>query len=196
MVFTEIAASASERTSIGSLIDALGDRSFAALLLFFGAINMIPLPPGASTFLGAPMILIAGQMAWGSRRVWMPRRVRETSIGAQQFKTAVAWMAARLERLEKIIRPRYWPFRRRVGERVVGVIALILAIVVTLPIPLGNWLPAFSITMLSLALSERDGLLLAVGTAVGAASLIVITFVIGSIALMAKILWNHAAAYF
>ena len=37
--------------------------------------------------------------------------------------------------------------------------ALVLAIVVTLPIPLGNWLPAFATALLGLALSERDGIL-------------------------------------
>lgn len=195
-VFIEVAATAGDRISIGSLIDSLGDRSFAALLLFFAALNLLPLPPGASAFLGAPMVLISGQMAWGSRRVWMPRAVRSKSISAEQFRTAVGWMAPKLERLEKLIRPRYWPFWRRQGERVVGVMALVLAILVTLPIPLGNWLPAFSIAILSLALSERDGILLGIGTAVGIAATVVVGFVIGSVALMVKVLWNHAGAYF
>ena len=50
----------------------------------------------------------------------------------------------------------------------------------TLPIPLGNWLPAFSTALLGLALSERDGILFAIGGAVGVASLAVIAAVIGA----------------
>ena len=34
--------------SIATIRDALGDRSFAALLFFFAVINLIPLPPGTS----------------------------------------------------------------------------------------------------------------------------------------------------
>ena len=55
-----------------------------------------------------------------------------------------------------------------------------LAIVVTLPIPLGNWLPAFATALLGLALSERDGILLAVGGALSVASIGVIVAVIGA----------------
>ena len=73
----------------------------------------------------------------------------------------------RLVWIERMIRPRYWPFWRRRGDRVIGIIALIMAITVTLPIPLGNWLPAFSTALLGLALSERDGILFALGSAVG-----------------------------
>lgn len=50
----------------------------------------------------------------------------------------------------------------------------------TLPIPLGNWLPAFATTLLGLALSERDGILFAVGSVVAMASIAVIVFVIGA----------------
>jgi hypothetical protein len=196
VVFTEIADAAGERVSLASLVDALGDRSFAALLLFFAAINLLPWPPGVSTFLGAPMLLIAGQMAWGSRRVWLPKSLRDRSIAVDQFRTAVRWMVPRLERLERLIRPRYWPFWRRQGERIVGIIALLLSVIVVLPIPLGNWLPSLSIAVLSLAMFERDGLLLAIGSALGVTAVAVTSLVVGSVAVMIQILWNHAGDYF
>ncbi|MGN6764909.1 MAG: exopolysaccharide biosynthesis protein, partial [Rhizobiaceae bacterium] len=77
--------------------------------------------------------------------------------------------------------PRYWPFRdERTADRVIGAIALLFAIAVTLPIPLGNWLPACSIFLLSLALSERDGLCLIAGMVVGVISILVIALVAGA----------------
>ena len=81
------------------------------------------------------------------------------------------WIIPRLIRLERVIRPRYWPFWRKQGDRIIGGLALVLAIVVTLPIPLGNWLPALATALLGLALSERDGVLLAVGGALSVASI-------------------------
>jgi hypothetical protein len=195
-VFTEIAETADGPVSIGMIIDALGDRSFAALLLFFAAINLLPLPPGASLILGAPMILVTAQMTWGARRVWMPRSVRERTLTAEQFRAAIAWAAPKLRGLEQWIRPRYWPFWRRQGERIVGTIALVLSVVVAMPIPLGNWLPALSVAILALALTERDGLLLAIGTAVGIVALFVVTAVVGSAAVLASMIWANLFSTF
>ena len=85
----------------------------------------------------------------------------------------------RLVRLERMIRPRYWPFWRQHGDRVIGVIALVMAITITLPIPLGNWPPALATALLGLALSERDGILFAVGCAVALGSMAIVASVMG-----------------
>lgn len=179
-LFAQIARDADDRVSVASIRDALGDRSFAALLVVFAAFNMIPLPPGASAFLGLPMVIVAAQMMYGSRRAWLPGFLMNRSISAEQFRTVMDWAVPRLDRLEQLIRPRYWPFWRRRGDRVVGFLALVMAIVVTLPIPLGNWLPAFSTALLGLSLVQRDGILLAIGGAFGIAALAVTAFVVGA----------------
>ena len=74
-VFSEIAHEAQDRVSIASIRDKLGERSFAALLVFFAAINLIPVPPGTSAILGLPLLIISLQMVYGSRRVWLPVRL-------------------------------------------------------------------------------------------------------------------------
>ena len=102
-------------------------------------------------------------MAYGSKQAWLPAFVMDDRSSADQFRSVMEWIIPRLIQLERLIRPRYWPFWRKQGDRIIGIIALILAIVVTLPIPLGNWLPAFSTALLGLALSERDGILFAIG---------------------------------
>ena len=179
-VFIEMAHAAEDRVTMASIRDALGGRSFAALLVLFGAFNLIPLPPGASAILGLPLLIVAAQMAFGGKRAWLPRFVAEKSLSAAQFKAIIQRVAPHLARLEQYIRPRYWPFWRRRGDRITGIIALLLSVIVTLPIPLGNWLPAFSITLLGLALTERDGVLFGIGSVVGVAALGVVVFVIGA----------------
>lgn len=178
-IFAEIARDAQGDISIGDIRDTLGKRSFAPLLVLFAAFNLIPLPPGASAILGLPLLIVAAQMAFGSNRAWLPAFITKRSLSAEQFRTVTDWTIPRLIRLEQVIRPRYWPFWRRQGDRVIGVIALVLSISITLPIPLGNWLPAFATALLGLALSERDGILFAVGSIVGIASLAVIGAVVG-----------------
>src|SRR5690606_11854142 len=133
--------------------DALGDRSFATLLLFFALLNMLPLPPGSTLILGLPLVLVAMQMVMGRRSVWLPRFLLAKSIDAGQFRRLSGRMMPRLERLEKFVRPRYWPFpSARTAERLIGLTALVLATLVTLPIPFGNWFPALACALLGLAL--------------------------------------------
>lgn len=190
-VFHHIAENATGEVSIGTIRDQLGDRSFAALLVFFAAINMIPLPPGASAFLGLPLLIISLQMVYGSKRVWLPEVLTKRSISATTFRSVSDRVIPWLVWIEQMIRPRYWPFRRRRGDRVIGVIALLMAISITLPIPLGNWPPAFSTALLGLALSERDGILFALGSLAGIAAMAVVAFVIGAagVAIQAAMSW-------
>jgi hypothetical protein len=181
VVFEEQARDASEAVTILKVRDALGDRSLAALLAFFAAINLLPLPPGTTVVLGPPLVIVAVQMMLGQARVWLPRSVLDRSIPADRFRQMTARAMPRLRWLERLIQPRYWPFRsERAADRLIGVVALILGIAVTLPIPFGNWLPAFSIFLLSLALSERDGLCLIAGLVVGAVAFLVIALVAGT----------------
>jgi hypothetical protein len=179
-VFAQLARDAHGPVSIGHIRDALGNRSFAPLLVLFAAFNLLPLPPGASAVLGLPLIIVSAQMVYGAKQTWLPSYLSNRSLNADTFRNMMDWIIPRLIRIERVIRPRYWPFWRKQGDRIIGCVALVLAIVVTLPIPLGNWLPAFATALLGLSLSERDGLLLAVGGAVSVASFCVIAAVVGA----------------
>jgi hypothetical protein len=181
LVFEELSRDASEAVTILQVREALGDRSLAALLAFFAAINLLPLPPGTTVVLGPPLVIVAVQMMLGQARVWLPRSVLDRSIPADRFRQMTARAMPRLLWLERLIQLRYWPFRsERAADRLIGVVALILGIAVTLPIPFGNWLPAFSIFLLSLALSERDGLCLIAGLVAGVISFLIIALVAGA----------------
>jgi hypothetical protein len=87
-----------------------------------------------------------------------------------------------LERIEKLLRPRFRPLLSWFGERLIGVAILVLAIVLALPIPFANWLPACAIAIIGLAIVEKDGAAVVVGLGIGVLSLIVAgTVVIGLI---------------
>ena len=191
MLFAQMARDADGPVSIAHMRNALGNRSFAPLLVLFAAFNLLPLPPGASVVLGIPLIIVSAQMVYGSKQAWLPSFLMKRSMSADQFRRLMDWVIPRLIRLEKLVRPRYWPFWRRQGDRVIGVVALFLAVVVTLPIPLVNWLPALATALLGLALSERDGILLAIAGTVVILSLTIVAAVIGaaSIATHAALGW-------
>lgn len=48
-------------------------------------------------------------------------------------------------------------------ENLVGLVCLVLAVILMLPIPLGNTLPALAISVLALGVLERDGIWIVLG---------------------------------
>lgn len=179
-LFAQLARDANGPVSVAAIRDALGERSLAAFVVLFAGLNLIPAPPGASVILGLPLVIVAAQMLGGAKRAWLPGFILRRSLSAERFRKAMDWILPRLMRLERYVRPRFWPFRRRRGERIVGAAALLLAIVVTLPIPFGAWLPALATALIALSLIERDGILLTVGVVVGIASIGIVVAVVGA----------------
>ena len=180
-VIVELGQTAGERVSLQELTEALTDRSFAALIILFAAPNLLPLPPGSSTFFGIPLILIASQLLLGRPRLWLPRLLRERSLDQATFARLTTRMEPVLQRFERLAKPRYWPLPQVVAERFVGLVVLLMALVLVFPIPFGNWTPAVAAILVSLGLSERDGIWLAIGTLVAAGSLGLAAGIVGSL---------------
>jgi hypothetical protein len=185
VILERLSQEGSAPVSIGEIRDALGDRSFAALLVLFAAMNLLPLPIGATLVFGPPLVLVSMQMVLGYDAPWLPRWLTAKTIGRERFVKAAARIIPLFRRMERFVQPRRWPFAPGTADRPIGAMALVLAIAVTLPIPLGNWLPSLSVAIIGLALSERDGVFLAIGAAVGILSLLIIGAVVGAAGVMA-----------
>lgn len=80
--------------------------------------------------------------------------------------------------LERVLKPRLDLLVSPAAERLLGFALLILAVILFLPIPLGNMLPAVAICIVSLALVEHDGLAVLVGILIG---VIAVTIVWGAL---------------
>ncbi|MGH6825861.1 exopolysaccharide biosynthesis protein [Methyloceanibacter sp.] len=169
------------KASLGSLRDALGDRGFGILLFIFALPNLIPVNiPLLSAVLGAPLVLLAAQLTYGRHKPWFPDWLARQSVSRANFDAVVNRALPYLERAERWLRPRLSVLLSWTGERVIGLGLLVLTVVLALPIPFGNWLPAFAICIIGLAMVEKDGLAVLAGFAVGAFSLVVAgTVVIG-----------------
>lgn len=178
-LLTRLARDAGPKVTIRDLAIALQDRSFGAFLLVFALPNLVPLPPGATLIVGLPLIFIAWQMVASPHgRVIMPRRIGDYALASETFERIVTRIVPWLRRAETWVLPRFWFLESRFSERLLGAFALLVAVVCTLPIPLGNWLPALSLAIIGFAHSERDGVGVAIGCIVGAASVALAGFVI------------------
>lgn len=163
----KLADEADERVTLRDIAEALDERSFGAFLLVFSIPNLIPLPPGATLILGLPLIFIAWQIVAGRSKIWLPDRLANYALDKRTLHKIVYRADPWLRRMEAWVKPRHWPLSNPMAERLFGIYTLFLAIVVVIPIPFGNWLPAFAIATIGLAQTERDGNCLAVGSIIG-----------------------------
>ena len=145
------------------MLNAFGDRAFGALMLLFAAPNMLPLPPGMSAVLGAPLLFITAQLMLGRSTLWMPRVIFEQSISRDFFALLTAKLSPVLHRVERFLRPRMSMLLHPVPERLAGGACLVLAVILFLPIPFGNIPPAFAIAAFALGILERDGMATVLG---------------------------------
>jgi len=142
---------------VEDVLNAFGDKAFGALMLMFAAPNILPLPPGTSAVLGAPLLFVTAQLMMGRPSLWMPRVIRERSIPRDAFSTLTMKLTPLLQRSERYLKPRLTGLLDPVLERVTGAVCLLLAIILFLPIPFGNIPPALAISVFALAILERDG---------------------------------------
>ncbi|MBX9458909.1 MAG: exopolysaccharide biosynthesis protein [Rhizobium sp.] len=158
---------AGDRISLGQIAQAMDDRSFGAFLVVFCLPNLVPLPPGATVILGLPLVFIACQMAFSRLdTIWLPRRLREYSFDNKAFSAVLDRFIPWMNKAERFIKPRFFSGNRMI-ERVLGLFALVLAVIVFLPIPLGNMGPSLALALMGLGMTERDGLMMWAGVIVG-----------------------------
>jgi hypothetical protein len=165
----------------GTLTGRFGRRAFGALLFLFAAPNLLPLPPGSSTFLGAPLLLFAPQLALGVASPWLPAGLRAQKLDMGVLRGAFLRLIPRVEQVERVSTARLTFLFGPMGDRMIGVCCTVLAFVLMLPLPLGNLLPAAAISLFALALIQRDGVFALAGYAATAVSLGVLALAAGVI---------------
>lgn len=173
-----------EAITIGDFVSMLGDRSFGLAILIFAIPNALPIPgiPGFSAITGAPIIICTIQMILGVQKIWLPKwianRKLQGKILTQIFKKSVPV----LKTLEKFLKPRFQILTSKSAERLAGIFLLVVAWVMALPIPLGNFLPGLALVISSLALLERDGFFMIIGLLLSIIAVLVVTgMVVGAV---------------
>ena len=169
-----------EKVQLGSLTQLLGDRSFGFILLLFALPNCLPIVsiPGVSTIAGIPLALVALQVMFGANKVYLPRWVDNKSFSSDTCKSFIYRVVPWLKRLERLMKPRWLVLTSPSFERAIGLICFLLALLLIMPIPLGNVLPGLCILMMAFGLMERDGVFVAVGFFLTLISLVVLSGVV------------------
>ncbi|MEX0645473.1 MAG: exopolysaccharide biosynthesis protein, partial [Parvularculaceae bacterium] len=124
----------------------------------------LPMPPGVPTIAGAILAIFASQLVLGFKRPWLPGWLKKKTVGRERLLAGIDDLERRLRFVDRIARPRRQFLTRGFGARLIGLVLLVLAGILILPIPfLGNLPPALAASVLALALAQRDGLLALAG---------------------------------
>ena len=173
-----IADTPADRLTFTELARQLHGRAWGGLLLTFGAINVIPLPPGASIFFAIPLIIVSAQMAFGRESPWFPARIDRRGVTKEELRRLIAKMEWLELRVERIFKPRMAAITGSMAARMIGIACFVLALLTTLPVV--HVAPAAVIVLFGLALVYRDGALTIAAVAAALLGAAAAVFLIGS----------------
>ena len=160
-----VAEKGRERLSFSELALKLEARAWGGLLVIFAAINVIPLPPGASIFFAVPLLIVSAQMAFGRTSPWFPARIDRRGVTKEELRRLIAKMEWLEVRVERMFKPRLTALTGQTATRLIGAVCVLLALLTMLPIV--HVAPAAVIVLFGLALIYRDGALVIAAAATG-----------------------------
>lgn len=174
---------AEQPVTLEEVIVVLRGRAYLLLLILLALPFCTPISlPGLSTPFGLVIALIALRLALG-QRPWLPKKLRHQRLPAGFFAKVFTAAARIIRFFEKLLRPRVTlladiGFMRQAHAVVMLVAALVLLLPV--PIPFTNTIPAWVILLIAGGLMERDGAAIATGYIVFAAGVVYFTFLGGA----------------
>jgi hypothetical protein len=155
---------------VRDILQALGDRAYALLIVLFGLPNCLPMPPPIPLICGILLAGLAFQLIIGRPTPWLPLFVLERSISVSVVESATTRAMPWLARIERICRPRVTILQHDLALKLIGIVLLAMALGLLVAAPFIGQIPiGIGVCLVGLGLVERDGLVLLAGAVTGAA---------------------------
>jgi hypothetical protein len=150
----------STHITVREIVEALGNRGFALLLVVLGLPNCLPMPPPIPLIAGLLILFVGVQMLIGLRRPWLPKRVLDYRATRQSTQNLMARAAPWLQKMERFAKPRLALLSTDLGYRIHAVLVLVFAIALLFALPFIGQIPlGIAICLIGLGMVERDGAL-------------------------------------
>lgn len=155
-----------ENVTLREVLSLLHGRGFVLLVMLLALPFCTPIPlPGLSTPLGLIITIIGVRLALGAKP-WLPARLLDTRLPPAIFAKVFALTRKIILGFERLLRPRQlWVTGSPRLEQLhaVPIVICALMLLLPLPIPLSNVIPAWGIMLIAGGLLERDGVFIAAG---------------------------------
>jgi hypothetical protein len=165
--------------TVAGIVEHFHERGFGFLLFLFALPAALPLPGlGINLIIAMPLIFLTAQQAAGRYAVWFPAGIRRRTIARARFVGFIEAAEPLLRRIEFLISPRLGWVTRGIFSNLIGVSGLLMALSITVPLPLTNTVPAMGIALMALGVLMRDGLTVIAGMALGLLWVAMLVFVV------------------
>ena len=149
-----------------TLLEATQGRGFNLLLVLITVPFVTPIPlPGFSIPFGIVVALLGTRMALG-QKPWLPQKLLDRELPAQFLGKFLGAASRIVKILEYFLRPRLAFVRNyAVFARIAGLLIALsgLFLVLPLPLPFSNSLPAWTVILLAAGALGRDGVFFIAG---------------------------------
>ena len=176
------------QSKLSEIISEFHANGFAIVLIFFALPIAIPLPypPGVTTLFGIPLILLSLQMMMGYKEVRLPKWVGDYVISNSSLTMVSKKAVPLLRKIEEYLKPRFALASSVYCEQLVGLVSVICAIAIAIPLPMTNAIPAWGIVIMSLGLLKRDGLVVIAGFVVAIIGVVIAAIATASVWFLVK----------
>ena len=166
------------RVSLSNVLEALGSRAYAPLLVVLGLMIVSPVGdiPGASALLGLVVALVAVQFLLHRRHPWLPGWMLRRAVDSSLLERSVGWLDRPARFVDRHLHPRLRLLTGRIGRHLIA-ISCLCATLMLVPlefVPGASTIVGSALVAFGLALVTHDGL----------AALIAFVFTLGAIGLV------------
>ena len=168
------AAFREEGVSMRAMAQAHGPEAHGTLLLLLGMPCLLPVP-GVGTVLGVGMAALAVAMWRGQGEPCLPQRVANLELPRHWARRVLEGLASAYETAGHHAKARLSHLAGPTWRSAVAVAVGLMAIIVVLPVPFGNLLPALALMLIGLGLVFRDGIAVILGLLMSGVAVIATT---------------------
>lgn len=152
-----------EKVSVGMIREVAGQRAAGPMLLFPALVLVSPLSiiPGVPTLVGISTVLIAGQIAFGRKQLWLPKWLAERCLPSKHGEKLLKFLKPVSEKVDAVAKPRWQVIvdgpLRRIGAGLCLMVGVVMPVMEVVPFT-STW-AGVVVGTYGLAITVRDGLL-------------------------------------
>ena len=136
------------------------------------------------------LLLLTIQLVINMQTPWFSKAVLDRPIKAYHPNKMCGHAFPYLQKLERFIMPRLLWLVRYPADRVIATICVFLSLLIMLPIPFGNALPALASYCFSIAILQSDGLFVIIAILCAIASIVVVAAVLNTVIMAVLYFWE------
>lgn len=150
-----------DNVNVGYLVKQLGQRSFGGIIIILALLGLIP---GVSILAGFAIVALGLQLLLGLTLPRLPSILTNRNLDSTLVRSVGYKVVTQVEKLERQARPRWLTLsRHHLTMRLIGLVTVGLGMVVLLPLPFTQLLPAVALLLISIGQLERDGMAISIG---------------------------------